>query len=225
MKKVVRFVVAVLVGTVLFIGLPLIGWGLGDWHAFLADPARLGYVVLTFIMQVAVAILVPGAGQSNTGTKTVARQRLAVLMLQIVPLVLVLSAPFSDRRGFGALGESAAVRFIGLALYGLGMALTNWAQVRLGRQFSVDVTIQENHQLVTDGPYRRLRHPRYLGILLFTIGIALVFRSWLGLILVAVLIGVLLWRIYDEEALMHAEFGEEWEAYCRTTKRLVPFIF
>jgi len=53
----------------------------------------------------------------------------------------------------------------------------------------------------------------------------LVYRSWLGLILVTVLAGVLAWRIHDEEELMHSEFGTTWEAYARRTWRLVPFVY
>jgi protein-S-isoprenylcysteine O-methyltransferase Ste14 len=70
----------------------------------------------------------------------------------------------------------------------------------LRKQFSVQVTIQENHQLVTGGLYRYLRHPRYLGILVFNLGIALVFRSRLGLALVAALGGVLLVRVLSRGA-------------------------
>ena len=79
--------------------------------------------------------------------------------------------------------------------------------------------------LVTGGPCRFLRHPRYLGIIVFVAGIALVFHSWVGLILDVAIILVLVWRIRDEEALMHTEFGAEWEAYSRQTWRLAPFLF
>jgi protein-S-isoprenylcysteine O-methyltransferase Ste14 len=41
----------------------------------------------------------------------------------------------------------------------------------------------------------------------------------------AVLALVLLWRIYDEEALMHGEFGPDWEAYCMRSWRLLSFVY
>jgi protein-S-isoprenylcysteine O-methyltransferase Ste14 len=65
---------------------------------------------------------------------------------------------------------------------------------------------------VTGGPYR---YPRYLGIIVFTTGISLVFRSWLALI----------WRIRDEEALMQRSFGKDWEAYSRRSWRLIPLVY
>jgi protein-S-isoprenylcysteine O-methyltransferase Ste14 len=106
----------------------------------------------------------------------------------------------------------------------LGFIGMHWAEATLDKQFSVEVTIQEGHRLVTDGPYRYLRHPRYLGIILFTTGISLVFRSWLTLIFIAVLTLVLIWRIHDEEALLHQEFGPDWEAYSQRSWRLIPFV-
>jgi protein-S-isoprenylcysteine O-methyltransferase Ste14 len=59
----------------------------------------------------------------------------------------------------------------------------------------------------------------------FAAWLALLFRSWIGLIAVAPLVAVLLFRIRDEEALMRREFGSEWEAYCRRSWRLLPGVF
>jgi protein-S-isoprenylcysteine O-methyltransferase Ste14 len=99
------------------------------------------------------------------------------------------------------------------------------AEATLGKQFSVQVTIQEGHRLITDGLYRTLRHPRYLGIVTYNLGVSLVFHSWLGLVLAGALALVLLWRIGDEEALMHKAFGAEWEAYARRSWRVIPFVY
>jgi len=101
----------------------------------------------------------------------------------------------------------------------------NWAEAKLGKQFSIQATIQEGHTLVTEGLYRHVHHPRYLGIIVSNVGLSLVFRSWLALVLVAVLTGVLLWRIHDEEALMRQEFGAEWQSYSSRSWRLVPFVY
>ncbi len=78
---------------------------------------------------------------------------------------------------------------------------------------------------MTEGVYRYLRHPRYLGIVVFTLGFALVFRSGVGLALVPAETFVLLWRIGDEEALLRSEFGPAWDAYAERSWRLVPFVF
>jgi protein-S-isoprenylcysteine O-methyltransferase Ste14 len=101
----------------------------------------------------------------------------------------------------------------------------HWSEAHLGRLFSVQAEIQQGHRLVTDGPFRHLRHPRYAGVLLFLSGIALVFRSWLALALVVPVLAVLLWRIADEEALLRETFGPEWDAYAGRTRRLLPFAW
>jgi len=177
-------------------------------------------------MQTVVVLLLPEAGKgSGSGKSPVRRQRLALVILQVLSLVLVLGAPFCDRRSIAVLENSDASRYVGLLLYLSGMILIHWAEMVLGRQFSVDVTIQEGHRLITNGPYRSLRHPRYLGILIFSVGIALVFRSGIALLLDVVLALVLVWRIHDEETLMHQQFGGEREAYCKRSWRLIPFVY
>lgn len=125
----------------------------------------------------------------------------------------------------GGDGKKLVHRCLGPGLFAAGFLMISWSEVSLGKQFSIQVTVQENHQLVTDGPYRFLRHPRHLGIIMFNLGIALVYRSWMAMILVAALTLVLLWRIHDEESLMHQEFGADWDAYARKSWHLIPFVY
>ena len=65
-----------------------------------------------------------------------------------------------------------------------GIALRIWAIRHLGRFFTVDVGIQQGHQVVEDGPYRFVRHPSYSGSMLALVGIALLTFNWLGLFLI-----------------------------------------
>jgi protein-S-isoprenylcysteine O-methyltransferase Ste14 len=116
-------------------------------------------------------------------------------------------------------------RYAGLVLFGAGYGVVLWATAVLGRQFSVQVTIQEGHKLVTEGPYGVVRHPRYAGIVMFLAGYGLIFLSWPALVLAAGVGAVLGWRIHDEEVLLREEFGGEWEAYARRTRRIVPWVY
>jgi protein-S-isoprenylcysteine O-methyltransferase Ste14 len=226
MSKLIRSAAKILTGVVLFVGLPLLGWGVMDARGFVAHPARLAYVVVAILLQLGVVLVFPDVGRdSGEGNQVVRRQRLAVILLQLLSLSIVIAAPLSDRWGLVTLGESPIVRILGLVLFPLGFIAMNWAEASLGSQFSVQVTLQEGHQLVTAGPYRYLRHPRYLAIIVFNAGIALIFRSGLALMLVAALVGVLLWRIHDEETLMRQAFGQEWGRYARHSWRLIPFLF
>jgi protein-S-isoprenylcysteine O-methyltransferase Ste14 len=219
-------ILKLLTGCALFIGLPMTGWGWDDVGGFVHHPARLAYLLTAFLLQAILVFFVPTAGRTGgEGKETVSRQRWAILALQILSLGLLLAAPFCDRRGILTAAGSDAFRYSGTVFFAAGFGLMNWAEVTLGRLFSIQVTIQKDHQLITSGVFRHIRHPRYLGILLFNLGIALVFNNWIGFILVAVLAAVLIWRIHDEEHLMRREFGAEWDVYVRKSRRLIPWLY
>jgi protein-S-isoprenylcysteine O-methyltransferase Ste14 len=217
-----RAALAFLVGAAIFVLVPLAAWGAGDLRGFLADPARLAYCAAALLLDAVAAARLPEVGKERRPAERTVGQRLAVALLQVVPLAIVAAAPFGDRRGIGVLPDVPALRAAGVGLYAGGFLLVHWAEAHLGRLFSVQVELQPDHRLVTDGPFRMVRHPRYLGIVLFLAGIALVFRSWLGLALVAPVIGILRWRIADEEQLLADAFGAEWVAYARRTPGLLP---
>lgn len=226
MKKVIKAVLLGGVGIFLFAGLPLIGWGVTDVKGFVGNSARLIYLIMTVILQLVIALFLPEVGQgSGEGRDTVQRQKKAIVLLQLLSLALVVAAPLCDRRAFLVIDGAEELRFLGLVLFLSGFVVMNGAQVSLGKQFSVHVTIQDGHRLKTDGMFRHIRHPRYLGIMLFNFGFSLVFRSYLALLLSAALMAVLLWRIHDEEALLHHEFGLEWESYAKRSRRLLPFVW
>jgi protein-S-isoprenylcysteine O-methyltransferase Ste14 len=95
----------------------------------------------------------------------------------------------------------------------------------LGHRFSGLVAIQPGHRLVTDGVYDVIRHPSYLGLLISALGWALVLRSAVGVLLMALMIPPLVARIRAEEKLLRSHFGAEYEAYSSRTARLVPGLF
>lgn len=226
MEKAPGIIGKLLIGFILYVLLPLLGWGILDLAGFLSHPARLAYVLLIMVLQTLLMIRFPAMGrEAGEGKKVVARQRVTIILLQLLSLAVVFFAPFDDRRALLVLSISDLWRLPGLVLIAFGFTLMAWAEEVLGRLFSTQVTIQEGHQLVTSGPYRHLRHPRYLGILLFNFGMALVFRSGLTLILALALLIVLLWRIHDEEKLLREEFATAWEAYAQRSWRLVPLVY
>lgn len=222
MKKFFSFIT----GFIIFSGLPFLGWGLGDINGFIRNPYKVVFIVMMTILSVFVVIFVSNEGKGyGEGEKLVKRQKISLLCLQVVPPLIILVSPFFDRHRIAVFNEHDSIRIIILILSLLGFILMNWSVMVLGRHFSIDVTIQDNHKLIKTGPYKVIRHPRYLGIIVFFTGISLVFLSWLSLTFVLFLVIVLLWRIKDEEKLMHQEFKEDWEDYKKSTFALIPFIY
>jgi protein-S-isoprenylcysteine O-methyltransferase Ste14 len=226
MSHALRVFLTFLVGCFFFVALPLIGWGVMNIGSFLASPGRAAFMVLVCILNGFAAVRIPEVGKKSANLKkSVGRQHVAVLFFQTFSLALVLVGPFCDRREIATIVAGEGVRFVGLGLYVAGFLLMHFAEWYLGKHFTVEVGIQEAQALVTNGPYRYLMHPRYLGIELFSVGIALVFRSWIGIALAAATLGVILWRIHDEETLMHDEFGKRWEEFTKKRWRLVPLVY
>ena len=162
----------------------------------------------------AVAQQPPEAGQTTKGL---------LLILGLVVTAVYIAQPAWLRWASLPLPEWLRWAALGLALP--GFALLQRAQAALGRNWSVFVRLLADHQLVRDGPYRRVRHPMYAAALLIHAATLLLSANWFvgGLWL-----GTDAWqfatRIPMEEELMVRQFGDEYRAYMRTTGRLIPRI-
>ncbi len=226
MSKLPRIALTFLMGCIIFLVIPILAWGVTDFRGFLDNPARAGYVVLVLVMNAFAAWRIPEVGKTREApVVSVRRQHLVVNLLQVLSISIVVVGPLCDRHDIAVLADEEILRWIGLGLYAAGFLAMHFSEAQLGKHFSLEVAVHHDHRLVTNGLYRHLRHPRYLGIIIFSTGISLLFRSWIGLLLSGLTVPVLLWRIHDEEALMHQQFGSDWEAYCRGSWRLVPFLF
>ena len=98
----------------------------------------------------------------------------------------------------------------------------HWAQTSLGHNVTTTVITKDNHQLVTDGPYRYIRHPLYTAGMAYFLAMSLATGSWL---LLAGTLGVfvfLLVRIPKEEAMLSQRFGDEYRDYQDRTGLLLP---
>jgi len=114
----------------------------------------------------------------------------------------------------------------GLVLMLLGIGFRLLAIKQLGRFFTVDVTIRENHQLLQTGFYKYLRHPSYTGSLLTFLGFGITLNNWLGLGIVFLpTVITMLYRIRIEEKVLAEQFGKSYLEYISKTKRLIPFIY
>lgn len=116
--------------------------------------------------------------------------------------------------------------FAGVACIALGLWFLYRSHADLGTNWSITLEVREQHRLVTQGVYRRIRHPMYLALLLYSIGQALVLPNWLAGPSYLVAFGLLfVLRVGPEERMMLEEFGKDYEAYMARTKRLVPGLW
>ena len=116
--------------------------------------------------------------------------------------------------------------FFGFILFLGGLALRWYSIGYLGRYFTIDVSISAEHKLVDSGPFSYIRHPTYAGALLTFVGLGLCFGNWLTILFLTVpIIGAFLWRIRIEESALTDALGEDYRAYMRRTKRLIPWLY
>jgi protein-S-isoprenylcysteine O-methyltransferase Ste14 len=148
------------------------------------------------------------------------------IFLGVLEVVTVLAWFFLLRDRWRFLPEQdTAVAVAGAVLALTGAAFASWAKARLGRHFSPQLGVQEDHQLVTTGPYAVVRHPIYLGLIDFIIGSA-IYLNDIALLGVGLLfIGYLGAQSRIEERLFERHFGPEWQAYRRSTPALFPRVF
>jgi protein-S-isoprenylcysteine O-methyltransferase Ste14 len=138
----------------------------------------------------------------------------------VVVLVLVRAGAF---RGHGLDSNPGRVG-VGLVLFATGLGFAVWARVHIGRNWGTPMSQKYESDLVTSGPYRLVRHPIYSGILVGLIGTA-VALSWAWLIAAALAGSYFSYSAIIEERDLTRMFPDDYPAYKRSTKMLVPFVF
>jgi protein-S-isoprenylcysteine O-methyltransferase len=182
-------------------------------HAFiwLVDAAWIGLVVYLTVSAIGV----------KRDTKPHLAQSFGLLVAMIVALLLP-RLPIFKFVNFAPVGP--ILSSVGLAVTAVGMTLLVWARQTLGRNWSQTVSAKEDHELVASGPYRYVRHPMYTGGILACFGSAIV-AGGVFVFLLLVLTPLFLWRVRAEDELLARQFPQEFPAYKRRTKALIPFVW
>lgn len=116
--------------------------------------------------------------------------------------------------------------WVGVALMITGITFRQYVISFLGRFFTGQVQIQSDHELIREGPYRYVRHPSYLGMLILELGMGIALANWFSLLLCLVLppIGIIQ-RIKVEEGELKQHFGQRYLDYRKSTWALIPYIY
>jgi protein-S-isoprenylcysteine O-methyltransferase Ste14 len=164
------------------------------------------------------------------GGKAVAeRESVYSRLSHYAPLAIAIYLLAAPHVPFAALNDRFAplslwlVR-LGAALTFAGIAFAIWARVWIAGNWSSDVTLKRDHELIVNGPYAFVRHPIYTGILLALLGTALAVGEWRGVLAVALAFAAFWRKLGIEEAVMRREFGEAYARYSERVPALIPYL-
>src|SRR5262249_9318410 len=134
---------------------------------------------------------------------------------------------YSSDPGFGGLNArflppSPAIQIAAVALTALGLGLAALARAYLGRNWSAEVVIREDHRLIRSGPYARIRHPIYSGLLVALLAAVLEIGQWRAVVGFAIMSFAIFLKARREEQFLAEEFGEEFERYKQSTGLFIP---
>lgn len=147
--------------------------------------------------------------------------------LRLLILATTFALLFWRGTAIGFLGAQFISPIPGVAITGfaaalVGMGIASWARIHLGKFWSDKVVLQSGHELVRTGPYARMRHPIYSGVLLGVLGTAILLGEWRGLVAFALLLANYAIKARKEEQLLEAQFGPGFNQHARRTGFLLP---
>jgi protein-S-isoprenylcysteine O-methyltransferase Ste14 len=177
--------------------------------------AALGWVVFSLYWEYAARNASHNKQRESEASRGVhvAMTNIALLLI-MVPLRGVRFAPLST-----------PVMIVGLLVEAGGLALAILARRHLGRNWSGEISIKVDHQLIRSGPYRKLRHPIYTGLLAMYAGAAIVTGTWVAVGGFVVAIFAYARKIRLEETNLEVAFGAEYDSYRKESWALLPGLF
>jgi len=122
------------------------------------------------------------------------------------------------------LEEYSVIRYIGLAVYLVFSWIQVWSFKTLGDNYSQDIMIKKNHELITKGPFKIIRHPQYLCQILLDLGATAATLGYIVGFLALVEIPIYIMRASMEDKLLAKYFSEKFSEYKKKSGFMFPFI-
>jgi len=185
--------------------------------------ASIFFVVYAFwlLSELVVGGIIPRSRRHGTPIRY--EDKSSRLLISLSMFLSLMIALFFAASGIASLPSGAF--YLGIGLMIAGILVRQWSIAVLGRYFSRTVGVQEGQAVVDRGPYRLVRHPAYTGSLLTMVGLGFVLQSWGAVLVLIAFFGVAFgYRIHVEEAVLTSKLGDEYVAYAKKTKRLIPYV-
>jgi len=180
------------------------------------------YFSLLFFLSELILKIKKRSGKNETKVKN--DKKSLIFFWVAIPLSLTVGFFTADYHQWTAFNDAVAI--LGIGIFFLGIILRWISIVQLDKGFTVDVAITKNHNLKTDGMYRHVRHPSYLGLFLICFGLSVSMNSLLSMAVISVsILAALIYRIKVEETTLIEEFGDTYTDYMKKTSRLIPGLY
>ena len=210
---------AVILGIILF----LPAWTLAYWQAWVFIVVFM--VSVTFI-GVYLSVKDPALLERRKQVGPAAEQSTAQKIIMSTALVSILGMLIFcalDHR-FGWAPAPLAVSLIGDALVALGLMI-NLLVFKENSFGAANIQTEAGQKVISTGPYALVRHPMYGGVLVMMAGVPLALGSFWGLLILAIAVPMLAWRILDEEKLLKKDLPGYGDYLQKVRYRLVPYLW
>jgi protein-S-isoprenylcysteine O-methyltransferase Ste14 len=183
--------------------------------------------VFAFVLAVCFFAIEPvfRQGKAAKSLERTASDKGSSTLIMVLFWIVIILPPLLNFLQVGLI-KASGIRWLGLLIMLLSLVLRFWSMRVLGEYYTRTLRATDTQAIVSQGPYRVIRHPGYVGTILVWVGFALALGNWIATIILAILlVGVYGYRIHSEEAMLIDRFGNEYQEYRNQTWRLVPFIY
>jgi protein-S-isoprenylcysteine O-methyltransferase Ste14 len=146
-------------------------------------------------------------------------------ILSMFSLVALILAVFQiGTIDYKSLNDYSIIRYVGLIIYLFFSWMQVWSFKTLGDNYSQDIMIKKNHELVTTGPFKLIRHPQYLCQILLDLGATAATFSYIVGMFAIIEIPIYIMRASVEDKLLAKYFAEKFSDYKKKSGFMIPFI-
>jgi len=156
--------------------------------------------------------------------------KFSILTLSFLLLPFIVTFPFYENKllisKYLATLNRKWISYTGIGILILGGSILIYSRIKLGKYGGPKIVIEDEHKFISNGIYRYIRHPMYLGYLLLFFGYSLSFCSFISTFLTLIFLFIIFKSRMDlEEKLLTSKFGEDYISYLNKTYRLIPKLY